>query len=231
MKKTTRFSQAGRTLSGICALGTALATGAAIAADKEEPAQIEKIVITADRDKSFGTDYVQAGTFRNARQIDTPLTVSVISEFVLKAQQANGILDALRNSAGVTSSQINTSVYSNLAIRGIIVENRGNFRLNGTLPIINLIDMPLENKYRVEALKGSSALYYGFTTPAGIINLTSKRPTSEPYFGAKIAGNNYGQLVGSVDASNTWGTVGARVNGAFGSQDTGVNKVEGDRRF
>jgi len=204
MKKAAWFSQAGReALSSLCALGTAMGTGAAIAADDAQPAKMEQIVITADRDKSFGADYVQAGTFRNARQIDTPLTVTVISEFMRKAQQADGILDALRNSAGVTSSQINTSVYSNLAIRGIIVENRGNFRLNGTLPIINLIDLPLENKSRVEALKGASALYYGFTTRAGIINLTSKRPTSEPYVGAKIAGNNRGQLVGSIDAGNT----------------------------
>src|SRR5438046_972864 len=101
-KKATCVSQAGRkTLSGLCALGTAMGTGAAIAADKDERPKLEEIVISADRDKSFGSDYVQAGTFRNALQIDTPLTVSVIPELVLKAQQANGILDALRNSAGV----------------------------------------------------------------------------------------------------------------------------------
>ena len=37
------------------------------------------IVVTADRANSFSTDYVQAGTFRGARQIDTPLTVTVVS--------------------------------------------------------------------------------------------------------------------------------------------------------
>jgi iron complex outermembrane recepter protein len=220
-------------LGGALAAAAGLTT-AGMALAQQQPSGgtgLEEIVVTADRADSFGADFVQAGTFRNALQIDTPLTVSVISETLLKSQQANGLLDALRNSAGVTSSQINTSVYSNLAIRGIIVENRGNYRLNGTLPVINLIDMPLENKYRVEALKGASALYYGFTTPAGIINLTSKRPTEDPYLGVKVAGNQHGQAVGSFDVSDTWGNFGTRINAAYGSQDTGVERVDGDRKF
>lgn len=91
-----------------------------------------------------------------------------------------GLLDALRNTAGVSPSQTSTTVYSNIAIRGISVENRSNYRLNGILPIVNLVDLPLEDKDRVEVPKGASALYYGFTTPAGIVNLTMKRPTLQP---------------------------------------------------
>lgn len=227
-RKSRRPELAGSRLTTL-ALVTGLVPFAAGAQDAKPT--LEEVVVTTDRMDSFGADFVQAGTFRNALQIETPLTVSVIPEALLKSQQANGLLDALRNSAGVTTSQINTSVYSNLAIRGIIVENRGNYRLNGTLPVINLIDMPLENKFRVEALKGASALYYGFTTPAGIINMTSKRPTEDPHVGLKVAGNDHGQLVGSFDVSDTWGTFGARLNAAFGSQETGVDKVDGDREF
>jgi len=135
---------------------------------------LEEIVITADR-RGFGADFVQAGTFRGAELIDTPLTVNVLSRELLDAQQVTQLYDALRNTAGVTSAQLNNALYSNMAIRGIVVENRGNYRLNGSLPIVNLIDLPIENKARVEVLKGVSALYYGFTTPAGIVNLTSKR--------------------------------------------------------
>lgn len=193
--------------------------------------EFEEIIVTADRPDSFGADYVQAGTFRGARQIDTPLTVTVIPETLLRAQQANGLMDALRNSAGVVASQIVPSVYSNLTIRGITVENRGNYRLNGTLPIINLVDLPLENKFRVEALKGASSLYYGFTTPGGLINLTSKRPTEDFYMAARLSGNQYGQAVASAEVSDTWGAFGARLTGALGTQETGVDRVEGHRSF
>jgi hypothetical protein len=53
-----------------------------------EEVRLEEIVISPDRIDSFGADLVQAGTFRNALQIDTPLTVSMIPGALLKSQQA-----------------------------------------------------------------------------------------------------------------------------------------------
>lgn len=190
---------------------------------------LEEIVVTADRRNSYSADLVQAGSFRGARQLDTPLTISVIPLEMIQAQQAQGLLDALRNTAGVTSSQTSPTVYNNLAIRGINVENRGNFRLNGSLPIINLIDLPLEDKDRVEALKGASALYYGFTTPAGIINLTMKRPTEDPYVALNVSGNEYGALTGHIDVGGTQGILGARVNAVYGTVDSGIDNTRGHR--
>ncbi|MDR3510241.1 MAG: TonB-dependent siderophore receptor [Caulobacteraceae bacterium] len=192
---------------------------------------LEEIVVTADRKKSFGADFVQAGTFRNARVIDTPLTVSVIPQELIQAQQAMTILDALRNSAGVTTSQINAAIYNNLAIRGIAVENRGNYRLNGALPVINLIDMPLEDKDRVEVLKGASALYYGFTTPAGIVNLTSKRPTAAPLTQVTLFGNSNGGIGGHIDFSRSWadGVYGLRLNAVESTVATGIDHTDGRR--
>jgi iron complex outermembrane receptor protein len=139
------------------------------------------------------------------------------------------LLDALRNTAGVSPAQITTTVYSNLAIRGINVENRSNYRLNGTLPIVNLIDLPLENKDRVEVLKGASALYYGFTTPAGIVNLTMKRPTADRHVAATLFGNGHGSVAAHVDASDTWGSVGARLNAVYGTVDSGIDETRGRR--
>ena len=190
---------------------------------------LEQIVVTADRKGSYGADFVQAGSFRGARQLDTPLTINVIPSAVIESQQAQGLLDALRNIAGVSPAQTSTTVYSNIAIRGINVENRSNYRLNGILPIVNLIDIPLEDKDRVEALKGASALYYGFTTPAGIINLTMKRPTSDSYIAATLFGNEYGSIGGHIDAGNTWGPLGARVNAVYGSVDSGIDNTRGHR--
>ncbi len=192
---------------------------------------LEEIVVTADRKNSYGADYVQAGSFRGARQIDTPLTVSVIPREVLESQQALQLIDALRNTPGVTSGQTSPAVSNNLSIRGIPVENRGNYRLNGSLPIVNLIDLPLENKERVEALKGAAALYYGFTTPSGIINLTTKRPTRDPLFNATLFGNQFGQIGGHIDAGNTWGNFGVRVNLVAADLEIGVDRVEGFRHL
>lgn len=226
-----------------CGTLTGCALAAALTAMPAPPAQaqaaqtsradsgvaLEEIIVTADRRDSFSADLVQAGSFRGARQLDTPLTINVIPNTLIESQQAQGLLDALRNTAGVSPAQTSTTVYANIAIRGINVENRGNYRLNGVLPIVNLIDLPLEDKDRVEALKGASALYYGFTAPSGIINLTMKRATADPYFATTLFGNQYGQLGGHVDAGNTWGMFGARVNAVYASVDPGIDHTAGHR--
>jgi iron complex outermembrane receptor protein len=220
------------------AIAMALVTASAAHAQSETSTQsasasesptLEEIIVTADRKDSYSADLVQAGSFRGARQLDTPLTINVIPNTLIQSQQAQGLLDALRNTAGVSPAQTSVTVYSNIAIRGINVENRGNYRLNGTLPIVNLVDLPLEDKDRVEALKGASALYYGFTAPSGIINLTMKRPTPEEYVAATVFGNEYGSLGGHLDFSNTWGPLGARVNAVYGSVDPGIDNTRGHR--
>ena len=97
----------------------------------------------------------------------------------------------MRNTAGVSRSQFNGSTYDNVAVRGILVENRTSYRLNGSLPTINLVDLPLENKDRVEVLKGVGALYYGFAPPSGIINLVTKRPDRD-LLNLEVSATNHG---------------------------------------
>ena len=196
-----------------------------------DPDSLEEIVVTADRPDSFAAELVQAGSFRGDRQLDTPLTVSIIPRTLLDAQQAANIGDALRNSAGVTGLLTSPSVYNNLSIRGIPVDPRGNFRLNGSLSIVNFIDLPLENKARIEVLKGASALYYGFAAPSGIVNLVTKRPPSDAIFDVTVSGNSHGQLQGAIDAGDTFGGIGFRGTLAAGSVDLGIERTKGHRSF
>jgi iron complex outermembrane receptor protein len=209
------------------------AGGGTAATAREDESLLQEIVITADRRRSFGADLVQAGTFRGAELIDTPLTVNVLPRELLDAQQATQLHDALRNTAGVTSAQLNNAVYSNMSVRGIVVENRGNYRLNGSLPVVNLIDLPLENKERVEVLKGVSALYYGFTTPSGIVNLTSKRPPAERVLDMTVFSNQHGTLGGHVDFGQQTadGRFGVRINALLADLDIGVDETRGERSF
>ena len=194
-----------------------------------EPLELQEIVVTGDRKNTYSADLVQAGSFRGARQLDTPLTVAVIPQEVLQSQQAIDLLDAIRNTAGVTSSNVGPTVYNNIAIRGIVVDTRSNFRLDGSLPILSSIAFPLEDKDRVEALKGASALYYGFSAPAGVINLTMKRPTDRPFTSVTAFGNDYGAAGGHIDTGGTFGMFGYRVNGVYSSVDAGIDHSRGTR--
>ena len=213
----------------VLGLGVSLAMLSTASAFAQEPASVDELVITA----RTGADVVQVGAFRNARVIDTPLTVNVITRDVLDAQQATGLYDALRNTGGVTKSQLNGATYDNIAIRGILVENRGNYRLNGALPVINLVEQPLENKVRVEVLKGASSLYYGFVPPSGVINMTTKRAEAAPTLAASFRGDDNGSRIVAIDLGSQFhdGMFGVRVNLAGGDIASYQDRVKGDRQL
>ena len=106
---------------------------------------------------------VEAGTFRGASIMEVPSTVNVITREALEQQAVEGLYEAVRNTAGVTRQQNAGDTYDQIVIRGMEVQNRTNYRLNGTMPIMNFSQVPMEDKERVEVLKDASALYYGFS--------------------------------------------------------------------
>lgn len=153
---------------------------------------------------------------------------------VLDAQSATTLFGALRNTAGVTRSQLSGSTYDNISIRGILVENRGNYRLNGSLPIVNLIDVPLENKDRVEVLKGASTLYYGFVPPSGIVNFVTRRAGEKPVNAVNLWTNDHGGAGVHADMARRFGAerqFGARVNLASAREDIGIERYDGEREL
>lgn len=211
---------------------------AAPAASGNEPPPItlDKFNVSATKVQSYQADSVQMGAFRDVNPTDVPLTINVLTREVLDAQAARGLHDALKNTAGVTRSQISAAAYDNLAIRGILVENRGNYRLNGSLPIINLADTTMENKERVEVLKGTSSLYYGFIPPSGVINMVTKRPLPTPLTTITASANIHGGYGGAFDISRSYGfgqdrSVGIRLNGSSGREEQGIERYDGHREF
>lgn len=217
------------TFASLVALTAAHQAHAQAARSADNPA--DDIVVTADRAGSFSADYVQAGTFRDSTLRDTPLTVTVMTRALLDAQEARALIDAVRNTPGVTQSQINSVIYSNLAIRGIAANNFTNYRWNGVLPVVNLIDQPIESKDRIEVLKGAAGLYYGFATPSGIVNLVAERPGARPVTRFEMLGNSHGSIGASVDIARSFGTIGVRVNGGVSLLETGVKRSSGERSF
>jgi iron complex outermembrane receptor protein len=215
------------TAGGAAAQTASGATTAKAAAGPE----LEEIVVTGEPANRYGADTVQSGSFRGATAIETPQTVSVISSAVLKSQQAVDLIDAVRNTAGVASSSNGPAVYNNITIRGISVDTRSNFKLDGSLNILSSIAFPLEDKDRVEVLKGASALYYGFSNPSGIVNFTMKRPTQSLLLSGTAFGDDHGGAGGAIDFGDSWGPFGARLNGVLAHLDTGVKFATGERHL
>src|SRR3546814_17923049 len=114
--------------------------------DLDEQGRYGEIVVTGDRANRFGTDTVQSGSFRNAKILDVPLTISVIPSEVLKSQQAVDLIDAVRNTAGVSTTGTGPVAYHNLTVRGIAVDTQTNFRLDRALTMLSEPAFPPANK-------------------------------------------------------------------------------------
>nr|WP_315425688.1 TonB-dependent siderophore receptor [uncultured Albidiferax sp.] len=206
-------------------LSLAYGSHAAVAQDAQ-PAQpadaptLSSVTVRAATAQGFVPNTVEAGSFRGSDIMDVPSTVNVVTREVLELQGAAGLYDALRNTAGVTRQQNGGETWDQLVIRGIGVENRTNYRLNGSVPVLNFSQIPMENKERVEVLKGASALYYGFTSPAGIVNLVTKRASAQPVTSLGLVVDQYGKALASVDVGRRLGDeqqYGLRVNAAGGA--------------
>lgn len=214
---------------------TPAAPAASDAKDAAAPKRLlDEVVVTGVRRKTFAPTTVQVGAFRDQDPLDVPLTNNVMPRDLLDAQAAQGLYDALKNTAGVTRSQVSGSTYDNLSIRGIIVENRGNYRLNGNLPIVNLIDIPLEDKEQVEVLKGASSMYYGLVPPSGIVNFVTKRAGPAPVTSLTTTLNNHGGIKAHVDIGRRFGaddSMGLRVNAVTSKEESGIDRFKGDRQL
>lgn len=198
-------------------------------------AALDAVRVTAIRSEGFKPVTVKAGTFRGASIMDVPSTVNVVTREVLEKQGADGLYDAVRNTAGVTRQQNGGNTWDQLVIRGIPVENRTNYRLNGSMPLLNFGQIALENKERVEVLKGASALYYGFSAPSGIVNYETKRAGSEPVTSVGFRLDSNGSAIASADWGRTFGEqqeFGLRLNAAGGLVGTYLDGVgKGNRSF
>ncbi|MCC4115478.1 TonB-dependent siderophore receptor [Aromatoleum toluclasticum] len=218
-----------KTLARLIPAALLVTYGSAHAQEK----QLEAVEVFAT-ESSWRAGSVGVGTFRDTPAKDVPMTINVVDRDLLDAQQANSLYEAMKNTAGVARAQLGATAYDNLSIRGLLVENRSNYRLNGGLPVVNLIDLPLENKERVEVLKGVGGLYYGFVPPSGIINLVTKRAGSTPVTAVQFSTDDNGSSVAGLDVGRRFGADGqfaARVNIVGGQLESPVRDAGGDRHL
>ncbi|MEC3949166.1 TonB-dependent receptor [Sphingobium sp. HWE2-09] len=214
----------------IAASAAALASGDG-APDQVERKLDEEIVVTGQR-PTFKTEVVQVGAFRNQSILDTPASIAVIPRALLDAQGATGLEDALRNAPGVTQQATSPTTSNNFVSRGVLMNARTNYRLNGALQIINLSPVPIENKQRVELLKGVSALYYGLATPSGIVNVVAKRAGDRPVTNLFINADVEGGAGAGFDIGRKFGDddqFGVRINGYSAHVETPIDGVNGYR--
>jgi iron complex outermembrane receptor protein len=169
---------------------------------------------------------------------DVPLSRSPLQGSVFSAEQLkdNGVqrLSDLTGFDPALSDAYNTEGYWDyLTVRGFVLDNRFNFRRDG-LPISAETSIPLDNKARIEVLKGASGIQAGTSAPGGLVNYIVKRPGTDDVTSAAFEWRQSASLTTALDLSRRFGTeraFGLRVNAAAASLDPRVPQAQGKRHL
>jgi iron complex outermembrane receptor protein len=175
------------------------------------------------------SDAVTVGTLDSAPLSQTPLAVSVMTRELLNDQDARLLSDVVKNDASVGEDYAPVGYYGDFEVRGFPIDLATGLQING-MTVAGEQDVPLENKERVEILKGVDGVESGVTSGGGVIDFVTKRPalvkafdTATDHRGSAFGDADFGQLFGAARQ------VGVRLNLASERIQSYVNGADGWR--
>jgi iron complex outermembrane recepter protein len=120
----------------------------------------------------------QVSSFGDVSARELPFSTTVITQKTLQDISAQRVSDALQLDASVTDAFNSPAYWDILSVRGFTLDNRYNYRREG-MAISAETMIPMDNKERIELLKGTSGIQAGTSSPGGLVNYVVKRaPTS-----------------------------------------------------
>jgi len=186
---------AGRGLARLAVWALSASWAAAQPVAPPGPAELPRVTVTAPAPVTAGI----AGW--GDRPLDElPLQATLIDREQIEAVGARRLADLIKLDASATDAYNAPGYWDFIAVRGYTLDPRFNYRREG-LPISAETAIPLDNKDRVEILKGTSGIQAGTSAPGGLVNYVVKRPTARPIASASLSAGERGSLGVAVDWS------------------------------
>lgn len=201
-------------LSLSCALGALVASAAAQDAIVLDTVTLEGAgtagstaagATTLAADSALGVPKQSVTATKGAgSRLASPQAVSVIGQDQLELRNAQSVDEAVRYSSGVQGQKFgNNNRLDWFNIRGFPANEDGLYldglALFSTAFATWQVDPVLLE--RVEVLKGPASVLYGGSSPGGLVNLVSKRPTRTAQGSVEVGVNEYGQAYTALDSS------------------------------
>src|SRR5471030_147170 len=136
--------------------------------------------------------------FADTPLMQTPASVSVLTLQQMQDRDIHSTTDAARYDASLSDSYNAVGYSEQFSIRGFDLDNESSYRKDG-MAISADTQIPLENKERIEVLKGLAGLEAGIAAPGGIINYVTKRPTDTPLRTVTFEERERGTLYSAID--------------------------------
>lgn len=162
--------------------------------------------------------------------METPQSIQVVPQQVLKDQQVILLKDALKNVSGV--SWVGDHVYDGFQMRGFVSDGFTTVYRNGLR--IRRTPNEVANLKQIEVLKGPAAALYGRIEPGGLINLVTKKPLDTPYYALEQQFGSYDFYRTTIDATGPIDddhSLLYRVNFAYRDNSTFIDQVDQERVF
>ncbi|MEO8748510.1 MAG: TonB-dependent siderophore receptor [Rhodanobacter sp.] len=219
-------------------------TGVAMAGDTETPQQphaastrkqateLRPVTVTARGDKGYHANVAQLdtfGSFGHAPLQDTPAAVTVITRAQIDDRQPRTLSELARGDAALGDNYAPVGYYQDISIRGFPLDLATGYRLND-MSLVGEQPIALEDKQRVEILKGLGGLEAGVLAPAGLVNYVSKRPAD--VHTATLGTDSHGSRYLATDIGGWLSPeFGVRINAAHETMHSYVQHANGRRSF
>jgi len=205
--------------------------------ESSEPQEVTLPEMTVTAKPTDATSYsvpnATTATKTDTPIMETPVSIQVIPQQVLRDQQAIRLSDALKNVSGVQPSFAFTN-REGFTLRGFDnsahgggAQYRDGFRVQESI-------LSLANAERVEVLKSPASVLFGRIEPGGLINIATKRPLASPYYALEQQFGSFDTYRTTLDATGPItqdGTLAYRLNFEYLDQDSFRDFVAIDRTF
>ncbi len=204
-------------------------------AQKPSAQQLPRVTTTVVVHGEVKDDYlpgtVTAGSLDAIPLKEMPLSVTAVTRALLNDQVARVLSDVVKNDASIGEDYAPVGYYGDYEIRGFPIDLATGLQING-MTIAGEQDVPLENKERVEFVKGIAGVESGVASAGGLINYVTKEPHAALLPAIDLATDHRGTAYGALDVGHVFRArfePGLRLNVAGEDMRTYVEHADGWR--
>lgn len=142
---------------------------------------LKKMTVTGEKyeERSDYNPVSTTATKTDTPLMETPISIQTVSRAVMDDQQAIRLDDATQNVSGVQGMRQLGVLFDNFIIRGFTSSSFNVYR-DG----LRLGQQSFEtgNLERIDILKGPASTLFGRSAPGGLVNMVTKKPSTDPYY-------------------------------------------------
>ena len=156
------------------------------------------VVVHGEVKNDYLSDAGTTASLDNTPIRETPLSVSAVTSAVMSDQVSRVLSDVVKNDASVGEDYAPVGYYGDFQIRGFPVDLATGLQING-MTIAGEQDVPLENKQRVEIVRGIAGLESGVASAGGVIGYATREPNPGERPTLELATDHRGTSYGSTE--------------------------------